>query len=376
MLTYKYKLYHTKRTKWLDRMLRECAFVWNHALALQRRYYRLYGKYISTVDMQKHYAKRVARHLLYSHNTVEVLQRLDAAYLRFFKGLAKRPPKFRRASEFRSFAYKLHYGYRIDGNVLTINRIGKKYKFHKSRDYDGHIKTVRVKRDPVGDYWLYVVTDAKVESSNTTHDGAVVGIDFGLKTYLTLSDGRVYQNPQFFKTYLHDIRLAHRRLSRAMRGGTNYHRRRLELDRLYRRVSNLRDDYQWRLSHELCRRYSTICLETLSLDGMRRLWGRKVSDLSHASFVNKLEFVAMKYGTRVIHVDKWFASSKTCSGCGYVNKVLRLSDRSWACPACGMIHARDLNAALNIRRSGMDALISGSKPTSVAAMSESRIPRL
>ena len=357
-------------------MLRECAFVWNHALALQRRYYRLYGKYISTVDMQKHYAKRVARHLLYSHNTVEVLQRLDAAYLRFFKGLAKRPPKFRRASEFRSFAYKLHYGYRIDGNVLTINRIGKKYKFHKSRDYDGAIKTVRVKRDPCGDFWLYVVTDAKVESINTTHDGAVVGIDFGLKTYLTLSDGRSYENPQFFKQTLRDIRKAHRRLSQSVKGSNNHRRRRLELSRLYRRISNHRDDYQWRLAHDLCQCYSTICLETLSLDGMRRLWGRKVSDLSHALFVSRLEFVATKYNTNVVHVDKWFASSKMCSGCGYVNKELRLVDRSWLCPQCGTHHDRDLNAALNIRRSGMDALISGSKPTSVAAMSESRIPRL
>ena len=361
MLTYKFKLYRTKRTKWLDRMLRECAFVWNHALALQKRYYRLYDKYISTVDMQKHYAKRIERHLLYSHNTVEVLQRLDAAYKRFFKGLAKRPPKFRRASEFRSFAYKLHYGYKIDGNVLTINRLGKRFKFYKSRDYDGSIKTVRVKRDAVGDFWLYVVTDAKVEASNTTHNGAVVGIDFGLKTYLTLSDGRAYHNPQFFKTYLHTIRLAHRRLSRASRGSNNYRRRRLELDRLYRRVSNLRDNYQWCLSHELCQHYGTICLETLSLEGMRRLWGRKVSDLSHASFVNKLEFVATKYGTQVVHVDKWFASSKTCSVCGYVNNSLHLSDRSWVCPDCGTVHDRDFNAALNIARSGMDALVSGHK---------------
>ena len=169
MLTYKYKLYKTHRTVWLDRMLRECAFVWNHALALQRRYYRLYGKYISSVDMQKHFAKRIKRHLLYSHNSIEVLQRLDAAYQRFFRKLAKRPPKFRRAADFQSFVYKLHYGYKIDGNCFTINRLKKTYKFHKSRDFSGNIKTVRVKRDPCGDFWLYVTTDAKVEANNTTH---------------------------------------------------------------------------------------------------------------------------------------------------------------------------------------------------------------
>ena len=362
MLTYKYKLYRTHRTIWLDRMLRECAFVWNHALSLQRRYYRMYGKYISTVDMQKHFAKRIKRNLLYSHNSVEVLQRLDAAYQRFFRKLAKRPPKFRRAADFQSFVYKLSEGYKIDGNRFSINRIKKIYKFHKSRDFSGNIKTVRVKRDPCGDFWLYVTTDAKVEANNTTHDGAVVGIDFGLKMYLTLSDGRVYENPQFFKQTLRDIRKAHRRLSRTIKDSSNHRRRRLELDRLYRKISNRREDYQWLLAHELCRHYSTICLETLSLDGMRRLWGRKVTDLSHASFVSRLEFVATKYNTHIVHVDKWFASSKTCSGCGYVNKELRLVDRSWTCPQCGARHDRDFNAALNIKRSGMDALISGCKP--------------
>ena len=376
MLTYKYKLYRTHRTIWLDRMLRECAFVWNHALALERRYYRLYGKYISTVDMQKHFAKRIKRNLLYSHNSIEVLQRLDAAYQRFFKKLAKRPPKFRRAADFRSFAYKLHRGYKIDDNCFTINRLKKTYKFHKSRDFNGNIKTVRVKRDPCGDFWLYITTDAKVEASGMTHDGAVVGIDFGLKTYLTLSDGRTYENSQFFKQSLRDIRKAHRRLSRATKGSNNYRRRCLELDRLYRKISNRREDYQWRLAHELCRHYSTICLEMLSLDGMRHLWGRKVSDLSHASFVSHIEHVAAKYNTKVVHVDKWFASSKTCNGCGYVNKELRLVDRSWTCPQCGARHDRDFNAALNIKRSGMDALTSGSKPASAAAMLESRIQRL
>ena len=376
MLTYKYKLYKTRRTVWLDRMLRECAFVWNHALSLQRRYYHLYGKYVSSVDMQKHFAKRIKRQLLYSHNSVEVLQRLDAAYQHFFKKLAKRPPKFRRATDFQSFVYKLHYGYKIDGNCFTINRLKRTYKFHKSRDFNGNIKTVRVKRDSCGDFWLYITTDAKVEFNNTTHDGAVVGIDFGLKTYLTLSDGRNYENPQFFKQMLCDIRKAHRRLSRSVKGSNNYHRRRLEIDRLYRKISNRRDDYQWWLAHALCRRYSAICLETLSIEGMRRLWGRKVSDLSHASFVSRLEHVAIKYNTNVVYVDKWFASSKTCNGCGYVNRELRLIDRSWTCPQCGAYHDRDFNAALNIKRSGMDALISGSKPASAASMFESRIQRL
>lgn len=90
MISYKYNIYHSKKTKYLDKMLRECCFVWNHALALQRRYYRLFGKYIPVGKMQKHFAKRVKRILLHSQTVQEILQRLDSAYNRFFKKLSKR----------------------------------------------------------------------------------------------------------------------------------------------------------------------------------------------------------------------------------------------------------------------------------------------
>ena len=106
MLTYKYKLYQTKKTKHLDAMLREASFVWNHAIALQKRYYSLFGKYISKNVMQKHYAKRIKRNLLHSQTTQEILERVDASYQRFFKKLAKRPPKFKKSTDFSSIVYK------------------------------------------------------------------------------------------------------------------------------------------------------------------------------------------------------------------------------------------------------------------------------
>ena len=95
MISYKYNIYHSKKTKYLDKMLRECCFVWNHALALQRRYYKLFGKYISVGKMKKHFTKRIKRNLLHSQTTQEILERLDESYNRFFKKLAKRPPKFK-----------------------------------------------------------------------------------------------------------------------------------------------------------------------------------------------------------------------------------------------------------------------------------------
>ena len=151
MIAYKYKLYQTKRTKHLDAMLREASFVWNHALALQKRYYSLFGKYISKNAMQKHYAKRIKRTLLHSQTTQEIIERLDTAYQRFFKKLAKRPPKFRRAIDFYSIVYK-QGGFSLNGNVLTVNTIKKRFKFSYSRPYEGRVKRIAIKRSRLGEY--------------------------------------------------------------------------------------------------------------------------------------------------------------------------------------------------------------------------------
>ena len=124
MITYKYKLYQNKKTKHLDAMLREASFVWNHAIALQKRYYSLFGKYISKNAMQKHYAKRIKRNLLHSQTRNEILERVDTAYQRFFKQLAKRPPKFKKAKDFSSIVYT-QSGFSLNENVLTINTIKK-----------------------------------------------------------------------------------------------------------------------------------------------------------------------------------------------------------------------------------------------------------
>ena len=126
MISYKYKLYRTDRTKHLDKMLREACFVWNHALALQKRYYRLYGKYINCGRMKAHFVKRISRNTLHSQTVQELLERLDDAYKRFFEHLAERPPKFKRAKDFSSIVFK-QGGYSLNGNVLTVNKLGKRF---------------------------------------------------------------------------------------------------------------------------------------------------------------------------------------------------------------------------------------------------------
>ena len=196
MISYKYKLYRTKHTRHLDNMLSEACFVWNHALALQKRYYSLYGKYVTSARMQKHFAKRIKRTYLHSQSVQEVLQRLDAAYTRFFKHLAKRPPKYKKAKDFASFCYK-QGGFSLCGNVFHVNSVKKDYRFSYSRPYMGKVKQVRVKRSHLNEWYIYVITDASPKSYTKTHDGASVGIDFGLKTYMTFSNGEKLFHPQF-----------------------------------------------------------------------------------------------------------------------------------------------------------------------------------
>ena len=374
MLTYEYKLYSSKRNRKLDAMLREACFVWNHALALQRRYYSLYGKYCTAIDMQKHFAKRISRCRLHSQTVQEILQRLDTAYQCFFKRLARRPPKFKRASEFSSIVWK-QGGFKLNANVFVVNSIRQHFQFSFSRPYEGKVKQVRIKRSHLGEYYLYIVTDAVAQPCRKSHDGASVGMDFGLKTYLALYDGELAWKmncPQYLRRSLNALRRAYRSWSKAevrwnflgehgepVKGSrviwqSNHRKaRRLDVERAHRRVANQRDDWQWKLAHQLCRRYDCICIEDLRLTGMTRLWGRKMSDLAHGSFLEKLEHVASKYGCRIVKIDRYYPSSKTCNVCQYVKERLSLNERDWVCPSCGTHHDRDVNAAINILRQGI-----------------------
>ena len=381
MISYKYKLYRTPKTKHLDKMLREACFVWNHALALQKRYYKLYHKYISDSRMRKHFAKRIHRYLLHSQTTQEIIDRLDMSYQRFFEHLAPRPPKFKKAKDFTSFVFR-QGGYTLNGNVLTINSIAKRYKFSLSRPYDGRIKELTIKRSNLGEYYIVMVLDKAPQSYGKSRNGASVGIDFGLRKYLTISDGQTVDNPQFLKSGLRQLQRKSRNLSKCVPGSHNRERKRLELNRLHEKVVNRRSDFQWKLAHQLCRQYDTIFLEDLSLVPMFSTyrWGRKMADLAHGEFVQKLQYVATKYGVTVHKIDREFPSSQTCT-CGHVYQDLRLQDYVWTCPQCGAVHDRDILAAGNILRQGIAELESTRKTSStgrkrVQIRSYPRISRL
>src|SRR5262249_24353639 len=148
------------------------------------------------------------------------------------------------------------------------------------------------------------------------------------------------------------IAQANRQVSRKVKGAKNRDKAARHLARVHRRVAHIRQAFHWELARELCTQHDHITLETLHLQGMKALWGRKVSDLGFAGSVDILHHAASKLGTIVHHIDLWFPSTTLCSVCGHVNHQITLRDRVWLCEACGTIHRRDHNAATNIYREG------------------------
>jgi putative transposase len=199
---------------------------------------------------------------------------------------------------------------------------------------------------------MVVVVDRIDEPETQFETSRIAGFDFGLKTFLTGSDGSKIESPQFLKQSLNAIKKASRQHSKKRQGSANRERARKNLVRKHEDVVNRRSDWFWKLAHELTDKFDVLCFETLNLKGMQRLWGRKISDLAFGEFLQILQWVAQKKHKQVVFIDRWYPSSKTCSHCGHILKELDLSVRQWRCPSCQSVHGRDENAAINIQAVG------------------------
>lgn len=363
MKTYCFKLYRAKRNKKLHRSINIAGSIYNHLIALHRRYYRLYGRYLHANRLKKHITKlkKLPKYAYWnklgSQAIQDIAERIDRAYKLFFRnlehGIRTAPPGFRKVRRYKSFTLKQVGWKLLAGNQLRL--MGQKYKYHQSREIRGIIKTITVKRDPLGDIYLFVVCKTS-DRPVGPRSGNSVGLDFGLKTFLTTSDGNKIDSPLFFNQGSTKIKQLGRALSSKKKGSHNRQRARLELARGYKRIANQRKDFHFKLAKELAEKYATICIEDLNLKAMQRLWGRKVSDLGFANFVKILEHQCSKAGTVLVKIDRFYPSSKTCSNCGYIYKELSLKERQWVCPGCSAIHDRDENAATNIHRVGTSTL--------------------
>ncbi len=370
-VAHKYRLYESEsKCRAIDSLLRTTGKMWNMGLGAIKEHYKKTGKYLSPKEvyaiLKEERKSNVYWQMINSQTMQEIVQRLDAAYQKFFKKLTKRPPKFKSSMYFQSLVLKVS-GYKVRDNQLILstgkgkNKRVKKFKFINSRGQNYYhenstqrnIFNARLKRDFHGRYWvIFTVAQAK-QTYKTRKTRGAIGGDFGLKTYMTTYNGKQFseiENPQFLKADLERLREKSKAHSRKKQGSNNRKRAKKELGKVYQAVSNRRSDWQWKKAHELCRAYKFIGLEDLNMKAMQRMWGRKISDLAHTKFVHKLRHVAIKYGTVIQEVDKFYASSKTCCKCGNKKKDLPLKQRIYTCGKCGYSIDRDRNAAINIRK--------------------------
>jgi len=352
MKTLKFKLYSSQRNRYLKQTINAAGVIYNHCIALYRRYYRMWGKHLNCCKLQKHIALARKRNpfwqLVGSQAVQDICQRIEKAYQLFFKHPKKgvRPPGFKKVKKYKSFTLK-QAGYKfLGGNRVKIGHVV--YQYWKSREIEGIVKTLTIKRTALGELFMVVVVDTGSIPEVKFETSKIAGFDFGLKTFLTCSDGSKIESPQFLKASLSDIRKASRQHSKKLKGSANRERARKHFVRQHENVSNRRRDWFWKLAHELTNKFDVLCFETLNLKGMQCLWGRKVNDLALGDFLQILEWVASKKGKRVIYIDRWYPSSKTCSCCGNVLDELDLDVRRWRCPSCHSVNDRDENAAINI----------------------------
>ena len=386
MKTFCFKLYHSDHNNTLTRQINIAGLIYNHCLALHRRYYRLFSKILNTNRLKAHFTKlkRTKRFAyirkLDAQAVQDIAERIDRAYTLFFANLKRKirtsPPKFKAIRRYKSFTLK-QTGWKLDETCGRI-RIGKKwYGYFQSRRIEGKVKTITIKRDAVGDIYIYLVCDVQLEPVEL-RTGKSVGFDFGLKKFLTASDGHDITSPYFFILNAKRIKTKCRKLSRRQKGSHNRECYRKELARAYRKMENQRRDFHFKTARKLCEEYACISLETLNMKGMARRWGRKVHSLGFAEFVKILVYEAMKFGTQIIFVPQFYPSSQLCHVCGYKNAAVKdLKVREWDCPSCGAHHDRDRNSAINIHMAGASA-ISGDalRPASTGSVEDARIPRL
>jgi putative transposase len=363
--TLRVKLYPNKGAKeYLQRIRDICTEVQAHFLRFHEVYYRHFRKLPTAYTLEKHLTK-LKKLGKYSHwNSVirrpldQVIVRIEDSYKAYFKtlkngGRARHPRKGKFCMSFdinSGTGYKLEQGCLVLGLPGSGKKLNYSIKFrglgnHRLSDMD-LMKFITIKKFPTG-YYLYLYHNA--ENPQLSQSGKAVGIDFGLKHFLTLSNGDKIEHPLFMETCMKKLRQLRKSISRKKLGSKNRGKARWLLRVFYERLENAQKDFFYKLALSLVRAYDLIVVETLRLDGMCRKWGRKMKALAFGKFLSLLEYTCIKYGKEFRKIGMWTPTTSVCADCGHkLEKKLTLSERSWTCPVCGSVHDRDVNAAKNI----------------------------
>ena len=283
------------------------------------------------------------------------LRDLDTAYKNFFRDKSIGFPKFKSKRHRQSYRMvNNHDSVRIEGNRVILPKLGA-IKCRVSREVEGRILHATVSMNPSGRFYVSICcTDVNIETLPET--GKSIGLDLGITSLATDSNGIRYDNNKYLEQSLKKLAKLQRQLSRKTKGSRNYEKARIRVAKLQEHISNQRRDTINKFTTEIVRNYDVICIEDLSAKEMlkNKHLSRKVADASFYEIRRELEYKAEWYGREVKVTGRYFPSSQKCSECGYVNEAIKnLAVRTWICPKCGRQHDRDINAAVNILNEGL-----------------------
>ena len=228
-------------------------------------------------------------------------------------------------------------------------------KQHRTIPEKYSLKSVTVSQTPSGKYYASVL----FEYENQVQEQELnefLGLDFSMHELYKDSNGNEPAYPRYYRQAERRLKREQRKLSKMQKGSQNRDKQRIKVAKLHEKVANQRKDFLHKQSRQITNAYDCVCMEDLDMQAMSQALnlGKSVSDNGWGMFVTFLKYKLEEQGKKLVKVDKFFASSQTCSNCGYVNKETRdLSIRNWDCPECGAHHDRDVNAAINIRNEGM-----------------------
>ena len=351
---FKYCLYPTEEQK--DKLAVQfgCSrFVYNHYRAAREGYYYDTGTSLNYNDCAADLADILkVDYPWLKEATAQVLQQalmdLDRAYKNFFDGRADYPT-FRRKFDKQSIRFPQDF--KFDGSLIYLPKVGW-IKVIRHRRIEGTMKNCTVSKTKTGKYFISI--QCEIEHTVPEQKSGNVGIDLGLKDFAILNSGDETEkiaSPKHLRKTESLLKIRQRRLSRKVKGSNSRTKAKLVVAATHEKIANRRRNFHHQLSRAIVDNFGSIGLETLNVKGMAKNHNlaKSISDAGWSQFVSFVEYKAAWAGAEVVRRDRWFASSKTCNDCGWVNCELKLSDRTWVCANCGVVHDRDENAAKNLR---------------------------
>ena len=238
----------------------------------------------------------------------------------------------------------------LDNGRIKLPKMGP-MKLIVDRKFMGTAKSVTVSKNKIGQFFVSILVEEDVKVKTSV--GRSIGIDLGLSCLATLSNGIQIENPRLFRKSQAKLRKEQKHLSRKKKGSNRYERQRRKVAKVHLKVANQRSWMIHNLTTAIINTFDTIIVEDLNVAGMKKLFGKSISDAAFGEILRQLEYKSNWYG-RVFHkIDRWCPSSKTCNCCGHKMDTMTLDIREWDCPNCNTHHDRDLNAAKNILDQGL-----------------------